>query len=195
MKVWADKRVRTLRGSTKGRRLGVTLVDLLITVTVMSIVVGIGVPSMLPALQDYQLVAAGQEVRAAVDYARSRAAVAGCETQVVFNVALDTVSVEERRLNFALDQDKSTQLSATIAEATAFELLKDPLNPEEKYVLELGGSGWTGGVFLVSADFGGRPELMFDERGVPTNDGTIVIGLDDQRLILQFDDSSGVFAR
>ena len=62
---------------------GSTLMDLLLTITLISILGAIGIPILYPSLVEFRLLSASEQVLGAVEYAHSRAVISGTKTRVI----------------------------------------------------------------------------------------------------------------
>jgi len=169
--------------------------DLLLTITLMAILASIGAPVLYPALVDFRLSAAAEQVLGAVDYARSRAVLSGTETRVTFDPGAETVLVEERRLAVDFGTAPGAQINATVIETKSYQPVQDPLDKDGDYLVVLSKAGWSGAVDLSSANFGGSPSVVFDRRGVPSAGGTVRLESSGKKIDLTLDPASGRMAR
>jgi Tfp pilus assembly protein FimT len=180
-----------LIGPVHQRRSGFTLVDLLITISLVSVMAAIGIPVIYPALVDYRMKSAIEEVQGAVDYCRSKAMITGNRTRVTFDTAAETLLLEEERLGLNLVTDARTSIAETEIETLTFQTLGHPLNRGENYQVQLSGETWEGIVELQSADFGGSSVVVFDKLGRPSSGGQVVLLAEGVSVTLTLDATSG----
>ncbi len=100
---------------------GYTLVELLVTLALVAILSAIGAPIFYPALVEFRLSSASEEILAAVDFARTRALITGTTTRVTFDIAAETVLVEELRASVDIGNGVGADLAAGAIETTSFQ--------------------------------------------------------------------------
>jgi len=176
-------------------RAGFTFLELMIGVTLVAIVGAIGIPLVYPALTEFRLSAAAEEIMGAVEYARSRAVVSGAETRVTFDVVAETVLIEERRTAGDFVKAAGTDLSSILVESATYQPMPHPLDAGRDYLLDLSYGDWSGGVEINAAAFGGSPSVVFSARGVPSAGGTVRLMSSGQGISLDLDAYSGGMTR
>lgn len=127
-------------------RPAVTLIELLITVLLIGIVTAVAVPRFADAICYHRAEAAARRLKADLEFARRRA---------------ETASIS-RTIDFHLADDSYTLVG-----------VEDSDHPGAEYTVRLGDSPFEASI--VSADFGGTPQLVFDGYGVPQSPGAVVI--------------------
>lgn len=143
-----------IRKTTRPQRLGYTLVEVLIVVTIIGIAAAVVVPNMLSA-GTLGIQAAARIIIADILYAQNDAIAQQRTRQVVF---------EPDNERYSLTDTDGNVLSVRWKSAAANNYFVD-FTTDDRFQ----------GVEIVSADFGGTPTLEFDALGGPTNGGTVVI--------------------
>ena len=150
------------------RASGFTLVELLVTVVVLSVLVGVaGVPAIDnggQALSQGELF-----VRDAVATARARAVATRTPHGVAFDPAGDRLAV------VAVDGSVAT----------------DPLT-KGPYVIDFGRPDMPAGLGIQAADFGTTSAAaIFDAQGDPVDGGTVTLAAGSSTLVLTLDEATG----
>lgn len=140
-----------------------TLVEVLITVTIMGIAAAIVVPNMLQG-GTMGVQAGARMIVADVLFAQNEAMAHNSQRRVVFDPAGNSYSVQK------YDSD-----------AGAWVLETNPVlggNSTNNYQIDFDEDGRFEGVDIVSADFGGSDTIQFDDLGNPSSGGTVQIRYD-----------------
>jgi len=130
----------------KTRSAGFTLLELVIVIMTIGIMIAVVVPRFADALSQHRLDAAAKRIELDLKLARRRARTYSSSQSIQFD---------------------------TIAHAYILPGVPHMDHPDSDYRIELAGAPY--GAWLVSADFGGDTELLFDGYGVPDSGGTIVV--------------------
>ena len=140
-----------------------TLVELLFVLIIMAMLAGVATPRYFRTITNQRIAAVQRKIQTDLAYAQRRARLRSTQQKVKFDVSKNTYT-----LATVPDLDRPGQ---------EFEvrLNEDPYNAT-----------------IVSADFGGSTDLIYDAYGVPTSSGTIVIRVDDQELTITVDNGSGL---
>ncbi len=133
---------------------GFTLVEVMIVLLILGIVLAVAVPLMNSTLDGMELEGATSEVVSAIQYVQSLAIKEG----VVYGVEFFPSENRFRCYKLATD-----------------ETIYNPLD-KKLYIVDFTAEGPLNGVDIVSADFGGMPEIVFNSLGEPSSGGTIFLG-------------------
>ena len=141
---------------------GVTLIDAVISLLIISILAGIAVPQYANALAGRRLEAAATRIVADLSLARRQAQMSGTNQSVLFDAGNDSyVLVGVQHLHRAGEEYK-VSLSQEPYRAT-----------------------------IVSAELGGDAEIIFDGYGVPDTGGTITIQVGARTKAINIDADTG----
>lgn len=173
---------------------GFTLMDLMVTMTLAAILAAVGTPVFYPALVQFRLNSAAEQVLGAVDYARSRAVVAGTTTRVTFDASAESLLVEEESLAIDLGTTPGTKLDAALVETKTFRPLEHPMDGDSDYLVTLASDAWAGSIDLMTAEFGANAWVTFDARGVPNIGGKVVLQSGGEAITLWLEAQSGRMA-
>lgn len=135
----------TCRHSTR-RRVGFSLVELVLTMVIIGLVAAMAVPRYADALARYRVEAAANRVVAFLENAQTQAASSSSDVTVWFRVYHNQLEITAR----------ATAYDPTLTYQT-------PLD-EEPYFCD-----------IVSANFGGNHYLVFDGYGQPNSGGTATL--------------------
>ncbi len=154
------------RFSSDTRRAAFTLIELGAVVMIVAIMAGIAVPRYARFLTRQRADAAAGRVMADLMLAQRQAKMTGTPQTVTFDISRDT-----------------------------YELLgmTDPDHPGRSYVVTLSGGGYDSA--LVTVDFGGDTEVIFDGFGVPDSGGTVSVGSPNYQVAVVLDGQTGKAAR
>lgn len=176
--------------SGRRRAGGMALLDVMLTVVILSIVAAIGIPSMASALVDFQLSTAATKVITAVEYAQATAVTNGCTTRVHFDVDEGEVEVLGATPGAALTSVDG-RLDELVVETTVMARVENPINRGTRYVVPLAAGKWSGEVRIAAVDFDGADFLEFDERGNPAAGGAVTLQVGEHALVLTVDPQAG----
>lgn len=147
---------------TAPRRRAATYVDAVIMVFVVGILAAVTTPRFVDSLNRQRCLAAAERVRADLEYARSAAIARSRSVTVSFDVASSTCQVSE------------VQGLRQSSEAYATSLADTPYSAS-----------------LVSADFDGASQVVFDQFGEPDAAGAIVVQAGTFQTTVSVDDGTG----
>ena len=134
-----------VRSNEISRRVGLTLVEIVMVLAIMGIIFALAAPRYGSAICRFQVDTASKRLIRDLTTARERARAQGANQTVSFTVASDTY---------------------TVAGMTG-------LDGSENYTVNVSGEPYNAS--LVSAGFGGQSSVVFNGYGVPTNGGTVVL--------------------
>ena len=140
---------------------GVTLIDAVISLLIISILAGIAVPQYANALAGHRLEAAATRIVADLSLARREAQMTGTEQTVEFQPG-----------------DGHYHLMG----------LRHLDRAGEKYMVSLSQEPYR--TTIVSAEFGGDAEIVFDGYGVPDTGGTITIQAGARKKTINIDSAT-----
>ena len=123
-----------------------TLVELVMSLAIMAIFSAIAIPRYANFLSRQRMQSATRRVMSDLSLAARRAKLKGVNQTVAFHVTEDTYNVGD---------------------------MMDPDRPDQPYVTRIGEPPYR--ATIVSADFGGDANLVFNGYGVPDTNGSIVI--------------------
>lgn len=149
--------------AASARRVGHTLLELVIVVAIVGIVSAIAVPRYASYLGHQRVDAAARRVVLDLSLARNRARISSTGVTVSFDAVTNRYQI----------------LGMT-----------DPDRKIATYGVRLSGDPY--GVDLVSADFGGDSEVIFTGYGNPDSGGTVVLSAHDYAVTVALDADSGL---
>ena len=144
------------------RRRAFTYLELIIVIGVLGILASIAVPRFGTLMARRHVDAAATRIAADLAFARQRA----------------KLSVTQQKVKFLISQNRYE-----------FPELADPAHPGREYRVGLTEEPYN--AMIISADFGGDLEVIFDGYGVPDSDGTVVIAVGSYRKTLTLNASTG----
>lgn len=130
------------------RRRGVTLIDLVVTVLIMGISASIAVPKFSSALKAYQIEAAARRVVGLVNFAGEQARVTSQPVTVAFDIVANTVTLTG---------------------------VENPDHPGQVWTIAM--SEIADDVDIVSAVFGGEPNVTLAVDGRPDAAGSVLLSV------------------
>ncbi|MEM7205150.1 MAG: hypothetical protein AAF628_33155 [Planctomycetota bacterium] len=161
-----------------GGQAGLGVVDLLLTIAILSIITAIAVPSFDATEQ--QVDRAARALVADALEAQSLAVATGVPLGLRFEV-------ESNRYSFVLDSGVTPQ-----AGVAALQGNPDLSNVEVRRLLEARSSGEpVEGAVLTAADFGGAADLVFGVDGIPQIDGSVDLRAGAARLRVRVQAATG----
>lgn len=134
-----------VRSDEISRRVGLTLVEIVMVLAIMGIIFALAVPRYAGAICRFQVDTASRRLIRDLTTARERARAQGANQTVAFTVASDTYEV--------------TGLAG--------------LDGSADYTVDVSDKPYNASI--TSADFGGESSIVFDGYGVPASGGTIVL--------------------
>jgi len=176
--------------SGRRRTGGMALLDVMLTVVILSIVAGIGIPSMASALTDFRLTTAAATVITAVEYAQATAVTNGRTMRVHFDTTASEVEVLGATPS-AAPVSVDGRLDEVVIETTVMARVENPVNRGTRYVVSLAEGKWQGDVRIAAVDFDGADFLEFDERGNPASGGAVTLQVGEHALVLTVDAQAG----
>ena len=123
-----------------------SLVELLIVIVIMGIMAGVAMPMVGNAIEERHVTASAMQIKADLEAARS--------------YAVSTSSAQSLRFN-------------AIAEGYTWSGMNDPDRPGRPYKIDLSADQYASE--LISADFGGDGDVVFDMHGMADSDGEIIV--------------------
>ena len=147
---------------------GYTLIEVLITVTIMGIAAAIVVPNMLQG-GTLGVQAGARMIIADLLFAQNEAMAQQSTRRVVFDTDNNTYRV----------QKFDTGASAWVLE---YNPSKGMGNNQQNYEVDFDEDSRFRGVEIVSADFNGSSTIEFDDLGNPSSGGTIVLKYEDHEF-------------
>lgn len=145
------------------RRTGYTLVEVLITVTIMGLAAAVVVPNMLQG-GTMGVQAGARMIVADMLFAQNEAMAHNSARRIVFSPATDSYHVQKYD-----------------ADAGAWVLDYNPVlggNDKNNYQIDFTQDSRFKGVDIVSAEFGGTDTIQFDDLGNPSSGGTVRVRYD-----------------
>jgi prepilin-type N-terminal cleavage/methylation domain-containing protein len=147
------------------RRTAFTLLELAIVLVLISILAAVALPRFGTSTAYATGRSAAERIAADIAWQRSEAVRRQEELKVRFDVTLNQI-----------DWSRAADVW-------------DPDHPSAKYIVTLDDE--VPGVSLVSADFGGRDELAFDQWGTPASGGSVVIAQGDTQWTIVVEPGTG----
>jgi prepilin-type N-terminal cleavage/methylation domain-containing protein len=144
------------------QRSGFSLLELVIVIAIVAILAGVAIPRYAQANQRYRAEMAAKKVVADLDYARRRASTSSSAQSIDFDAANEQYQLP------GVDDLRTGSGDYTI------DLSASPYNTK-----------------IVSADFNGDGEVIFDGYGLPDSGGTIVVGVGDYTKTVVLNADSG----
>ncbi|MGD8453716.1 MAG: prepilin-type N-terminal cleavage/methylation domain-containing protein [Phycisphaerae bacterium] len=141
---------------------GFTLVELVFVLAILAIVAAIAVPRFANAATRQRVEVAAARVLHDLELAQRHARLTSAAVTVTFTAATDSYALNE---------------------------LDDLDHPGQVYTVKLGESPYE--VSLHNVTFGGSTTLTFDGYGVPSSDGTLMLGAGPYRATISFTDGVG----
>lgn len=139
-----------------------SLIEAVVVVVVIAILAAVAIPRFATSTDRQRLSAAADRVVADLELARRRAYTASEPCTVRFDV-----------------------------DAEQYELVEmaDQHDPDESYVVRLEDEPYLASI--LSVDFGGSSEVVFDLHGSPDTEGTIVISAGNRKSLIRLDRETG----
>ena len=147
------------RSTTTRRQRGYTLIEVLITVTIMGLAAAVIVPNMMRG-GTLGVQAGARMVIADLLFAQNEAMAQQSTRRIVFNTATNSYRIEKYD-------------SGATAWVLEFNPSKGMGNNQQNYEVRFDDDSRFGGIEIVSADFNGAPVVEFDDLGTPSSGGTI----------------------
>ncbi len=157
-------------GTTTRRRnkAGYTLIEVLVTVTIMGLAAAIIVPNMLQA-GTLGVQAGARIIIADLLFAQNEAMAQQSTRRVVFDTDNNSYRVEKYD-------------SGATAWVLEYNPSKGMGNNQQNYEVDFEEDGRFKGIEIVSAQFNGGSTIEFDDLGNPSSGGTIELRFDDHRF-------------
>ena len=133
-----------------------TLMELLLVMTIMTILAGIAVPRFANSLALQRLDGAARRVMADLKFAQGQAKISSASHKVAFDVGND-----------------SYYLQSYDSAASQWYFLASPDHPSLPYEVRLGDDPYQAAIIAVR--FGALQEIVFDGYGMPTSSGAIYL--------------------
>ena len=167
---------------------GVTLLELLIVLLIMSIVAMVGMPLIGSAAREARLSRATSDVVSALEYARACASSA--RTDVCVRFSKDTGFVVVERLVPATDLlAEDTLIPEGLVENRIFESVPHPLEKRTNAFAFI--SRDAGSPTIESVDFGGTDAVIFQAQGAPSSGGLVKLVLGTLKQTVSVDGVTG----
>ena len=157
--------METVGPKSSGSRLraGFTLVEITITVLIMGIMAAVAAPKYADSLSRFRAEAAAKRVAADLKFAK-REAESGSVSRTV-------------RFNFPV-VDRYTLVGVQAIN-----------HPNQGYEIDLAGAPYSS--FIVSVNFGGDADVVFNGYGIPDSGGTVVVESGGHQATISVDADSG----
>ena len=139
-----------------------TYLELILVIAILGIVAGIAVPRFGNFVAHRHIDAAATRIATDLAFARQRAKFSGTQHKVMFQIPQNRYQFTE---------------------------MDDPDHPGRPYVVPLAEEPYN--ATIISADFGGDVEVVFDGYGVPDSGGTLVLAVGYYRKTLTLDAQTG----
>ena len=144
------------------RRRAFTYVELILVIAILGIVAGIAVPRFGNFIAHRHIDAAATRIATDLAFAQREAKFSSTTQTVSFNVGTDSYTLVG---------------------------MEDPDHAGREYAVPLTEEPYN--ATIISADFGGDVEVVFDGYGVPDSGGTIVVAVGNYRKTLALDAQTG----
>ena len=150
------------RNGSHRRSPGFSLVELVMVLSIISIMSAIAIPRWTAAMQRYQLQMAAQRIATDIALARSRANFGSAPVTITYNTTAGTYTIVG---------------------------MNDPDHPANAYTVNLSAAPYKAA--LTSVSFGGASQLVFDGYGTPTQGGILVVTVGTSQQTVTVDSTSG----
>lgn len=144
------------------RRGGFTMIELATVMTIMGVVAAMAVPRYGSFIAQERLEAAARRISADLTLAQRQARTAGVQQQITFSNVTHKYTVGT---------------------------VKNMDHPGELYVVSLADEPYGGQI--VSADFGGNADVIFDGYGAPDTGGSVTIRVGSRQKTIDLDAGTG----
>ena len=145
------------------QRAGFTLAEMMITVLIIGIMAAVAAPKYADSLSRFRVEAAAKRVAADLKFARSEAESGSVSRTVQFNTP---------------GLDRYTLVG-----------VQDINHANQGYQIDLSGAPYFS--FIVSADFGGDADVIFNGYSIPDSGGTVVVESGGHQATISVDADSG----
>ncbi len=173
---------------------GFTLVELIIVILIISIIGVAGVTQFASAIAESTLAAASDEVAAALHFAQLKAASSGRPHRVTVLTGTNAEPrVQVESLTYVADFSNlgATTFPEAEVETGSYAFVPYPPEPTLVYDIDFALRDRVSGTQLVSAIFGASNVVIFDERGVPSDEGTVILRYSEWQMQVSLDGVSG----
>jgi Tfp pilus assembly protein FimT len=178
---------------------GYSVVEIVLVLLVVAVVAAISQPLLSSSLQEAALSAAAGETVTALRFARMSAASQGRPCRVTFDLAADNFVVEQASPDSAdlvgLKDDLVSEIAASKVEAIQYAVVQHPLKRGHGYQVNFGKDARFRGVDVTAVDFGPDDGITFDDRGRPSEGGSVRLGLGEVGVLLTVDVVTGRVTR
>ena len=161
------------RSAASIARAGVTLLEMLAVVLILSVVAMASVPGLTGALREARLDAGAAAVVDALEFAQVRA-LGGQEMRVRVDAAGNMVEVLQGTTAVQTLFSQAI-VAAVVVESVSNAPARDPLDKSRSYTLAFNSRPPYAGVDITAASFGGSNEVAFGTLGSPSATGSVVL--------------------
>lgn len=139
-----------------------TLMELMIVITVITILAAVGIPLISNSLDEQIALAAADRIRNDIEWARERANSVSAKQTLMFNPGLNTYS---------------------------WPGMEDPDHPGTPYIVDLSSEQYA--AELLSVDFGGDWNVVFDVHRRADSDGQVVVQVGNAKKTITLNGTTG----
>lgn len=158
----------------KMARAGFTLVELIITLSILGILLLATMPMMISSLTNSRLSGAADEIVAALEFSQASAIASGRSCRVVFDSANQLMTVQQQDYGDFSERDYSQ------VESPVFVVMNNRMRSGGKYVVDFKAESRFSGVEWNTEDLADGETVTFDSFGAPDLATTGIVTLSNQ---------------